>query len=159
MTSNSQISYDKLVDVHINNLNNIQSIIHRISNIGYTLFTICITICSIIFPLIYTLNINLVIRIGLTIALLILIISLFISHLINLKNEKIFRYIYLEKAKLDINNINNENKIKEILFFDFKEIKDKKNITILLSFKSWLTISWMPLFILNFVTLCLVFFI
>lgn len=123
MTSNYQISYDKLVDVHINNLNNIQSIIHRISNIGYTLFTICITICSIIFPLIYTLNINLVIRIGLTIALLILIISLFISHLINLKNEKIFRYIYLEKAKLDINNINNKNKIKEILFFDFKEIK------------------------------------
>lgn len=159
MTSNSQISYDKLVDVHINNLNNIQSIIHRISNIGYTLFTICITICSIIFPLIYTLNINLVIRIGLTIALLILIISLFISHLINLKNEKIFRYIYLEKTKLDINNINDKNKIKEILFLDFKEIKDKKNITILLSFKSWLTISWMPLFILNFVTLCLVFFI
>lgn len=79
---------DKLIDVHINNLNNIQKIISRLSNIGYTLLSLSLTIMSIILPLVYTLNIALKIRIILTVTLLVISVLFFVSHLINLRNEK-----------------------------------------------------------------------
>lgn len=119
---------DKLIDVHINNLNNIQKIISRLSNICYIILSLSLTIMSIILPLVYTLNIALKIRIILTVTLLVISVLFFVSHLINLRNEKIWRWIYDEKCNLDLNNLESQNKIKEILLLDFDKIKLDKRV-------------------------------
>lgn len=150
---------DKLIDVHINNLNNIQKIISRLSNIGYTLLSLSLTIMSIILPLVYTLNIALKIRIILTVTLLVISVLFFVSHLINLRNEKIWRWIYREKCNLDLNNLESQNKIKQILCNDFDKIKADKRVPIIKCLQSWLSIVWAIIFLLQIITLIVLFFI
>ncbi|MGL4183983.1 MAG: hypothetical protein ACRCRP_02500 [Metamycoplasmataceae bacterium] len=150
---------DKLADVHINNLNNIQKIISRLSNIGYTLLSLAVTISSITFSLIFSLNTSILIRLILTITLLVIIFSLFISHLVNLKDEKLWRLIYTNKTKLNLEELKSENKTQEILFIDFLQFKKNKSISIISCFKSWLTIVWSTLFLLAIVSMIVIFFI
>lgn len=150
---------DKLIDVHINNLNNIQKIISRLSNIGYTLLSLSLTIMSIILPLVYTLNIALKIRIILTVTLLVISVLFFVSHLINLRNEKIWRLVYDEKCNLDFNNLESQNKIKQILSNDFEKTKSDKCVPIITCLKSWLSIVRAMIFLLQIITLVVLFFI
>ncbi|MGL5358065.1 MAG: hypothetical protein ACRC9U_03365 [Metamycoplasmataceae bacterium] len=159
MTYTKNLAADKLVDVHINNLNNIQKIISRISNIGYTLLSLAVTISSIMFSLIFSLNVSSQIRLILTFTLFIIIFSLFISHLVNLKNEKLWRSIYTNKTKLNLEELKSENKIQEILFIDFAQFKKNKSISIISCLKSWLTIVWSTLFLLVIVSIIVIFFI
>lgn len=150
---------DKLIDVHINNLNNIQKIISRLSNIGYTLLSLSLTIMSIILPLVYTLNIALKIRIILIVTLLVISVLFFVSHLINLRNEKRWRLVYDEKCNLDLNNLESQNKIKQILSNDFEKTKSDKCVPIITCLKSWLSIVWAMIFLLQIITLVVLFFI
>lgn len=150
---------DKLIDVHINNLNNIQKIISRLSNICYIILSLSLTIMSIILPLVYTLKIALKIRIILTVTLLVISVLFFVSHLINLRNEKIWRWIYDEKCNLDLNNLESQNKIKQILSNDFEKTKSDKCVPIITCLKSWLSIVWAMIFLLQIITLVVLFFI
>lgn len=150
---------DKLIDVHINNLNNIQKIISRLSNIGYKILRLQLIIMSIALPLVYTLNIALKIRIILTVTLLVISVLFFVSHLINLRNEKIWRWIYREKCNLDLNNLESQNKIKQILLLDFDKIKADKCVPIIKCLQSWLSIVWAIIFLLQIITLVVLFFI
>ncbi|MGL5521895.1 MAG: hypothetical protein ACRDAW_01330 [Metamycoplasmataceae bacterium] len=159
MTCITNLAFDKLVDVHINNLNNIQKIISRLSNIGYTLLSLAITISSIMFSLIFSLNTSIQIRLILTITLLVIIFSLFISHLVNLKNEKLWILLYTNKSKLNLEELKSENKIQEILFIDFTQFKINKSISIISCLRSLLTIVWSSLFLLDIVSIIVIFFI
>lgn len=158
-TKTNDISNDKLIDLHINNLNNIQKIISRLSSIGYTLLTIAITICSITIPLIFTLKISITIKAIISISSFINLFCLFVSHLINLKNERIWKHIYNNIIAIDILSIKSMNKCKEILFIDFnkEKVKRKKEINIFNSLKSWLTISWVPILIFNLISIGLIY--
>ncbi len=133
-------SNDELIDVHINNLNNIQKIISRLSNIGYKILRLQLIIISITLPIVYTFNIALKIRIILTVTLLVISVLFFVSHLINLRNEKIWRWIYDKKCNLDLNNLESQNKIKQILSIDFEETKAYKRVPIIKCLQSWLSI-------------------
>lgn len=85
---------------------------------------------SIVLPLVYTLNIALKIGIILTVTLLVISVLFFVSHLINLRNEKIWRWIYREKCNLDLNNLESQNKIRQILLLDFDKTKSDKRVPI-----------------------------
>ncbi|MGL5438350.1 MAG: hypothetical protein ACRDA7_01295 [Metamycoplasmataceae bacterium] len=159
MTYTTNLVFNKLVDVHINNLNNIQKIISRLSNIGYTLISLAITISSIMFSLIFSLNTSIQIRLILTITLLVIIFSLFISHLVNLKNEKLWILLYTNKSKLNLEELKSENKIQEILFIDFAQFKINKSISIISCLRSLLTIVWSSLFLLVIVSIIVIFYI
>lgn len=149
---------DKLIDLHINNLNNIQSIITRMSNIGYTLIVLALSLTSIFIPLIFSLNISNIARMFLSICLSIILISLFISHLVNLKNEKLWRSIYNYKTKINLDKLNNnENKYEYILSIDFTKYKNDSNLKIVHSIKSWMSFVWLPLILFSLIIIGLVF--
>lgn len=153
-----KIDYNKLIDLHINNLNNIQLIITRMSNIGYTLIGLALSLTSIFIPLIFSLNISNIARMFLSICLSIILISLFISHLVNLKNEKLWRNIYNTKTKINLDNLNNsENKYEEILSIDFSKYKNNLNLKIIHSIKSWMSFVWLPLILFSLIIIGLVF--
>lgn len=154
----THIMKDKLIDLHINNLNNIQSIITRMSNIGYILIGLALSLTSIFIPLIFSLNISNIPRMFLSICLSIILISLFISHLVNLKNEKLWRSIYNSKTKINLDNLNdNENKYEYILSIDFTEYKNNSNLKIVHSIKSWMSFVWLPLILFSLIIIGLVF--
>lgn len=153
-----KVSKDKLVDLHINNLNNIQKIVDRLSKIGYTLISISMTIWSIMFPLIYSLNVEQIIRIVLVVTLFFSNLAFFVSFLINLRNEKIWRKIYDQKIKLDLENLNKKNKFEEILSFDFEKEKRGKVVTLYSCCKSWLSICWFIVFASEIISLFIVIF-
>lgn len=151
---------NKLIDLHINNLNNIQSIITKISNIGYILIGLALSFSSIFFSLIFSLNISIIARMFLSICLSIILISLFISHLVNLKNEKLWRIIYNTKAKINLDNLSNsENKYEEILSIDFEKYKNDSKLKIINSIKSWMSFVWIPLIFFSLIIIGLVFVI
>lgn len=153
-----KINDDKLIDLHINNLNNIQLIITRMSNIGYTLIGLALSLASIFVPLIFSLNISNIARMFLSICLSIILISLFISHLVNLKNEKLWRSIYNSKTKINLDNLNNsKNKYNEILSIDFAKYKNDSNLKVIHSIKSWMSFVWLPLILFSLIIIGLVF--
>lgn len=125
------------VDIYIFSLSNIQKIITRLSNIGYALFTITLTLLSIIASIIFSLNLNSTWKLWISIVSLVLISIFFSVNIINLRNEKIFRKIYDEKTKLNIE----KTSISEILTLkEFPTIK--KQIKISSCIKSFLTWMW-----------------
>lgn len=148
---------DNLVDLHINNLNNIQKIISRISNIGHLILTMTISISSILFPLIYAIETSIINKLLLGISSLIILICLFISHLVNLKNERLWRIVYESKAAIDIFSIKKNNKSKEIVYINFDELKNKNSIKLISLLKSWNSLIWVSFFVLNFVTIGVIF--
>ncbi|EGZ31300.1 hypothetical protein GUU_02673, partial [Malacoplasma iowae 695] len=75
---------DKIIDIHINNLNNLQNTIKRLSNIGYTLIAISTSIISIFVPLIFSLNLIKNSKIIMSYTLFLIIVCLFFSNLVNL---------------------------------------------------------------------------
>lgn len=153
-----KIDHNKFIDLHINNLNNIQSIITRMSNIGYILIGLALSLTSIFIPLIFSLNISNIARMFLSICLSIILISLFISHLVNLKNEKLWRSIYNSKTKINLDKFNNnENKYEYILSIDFTEYKNDSNLKIVHSIKSWMSFVWLPLILFSLIIIGLVF--
>ena len=153
------ILIDKLADIHINNLNNIQKVISRLSNIGYTIFSLAITFSSISFPLIYTFNIELNVRLILTAMMLVILLSFFISHLVNLKNERLWVYIYSDKIKMNILDLCKENSIIHVLKVDFRKCKKEKIIRVISCVKSWWTICWLSIILFNIITFIILFFI
>lgn len=153
-----KIDYNKLIDLHINNLNNIQLIITRMSNIGYTLIGLALSSTSIFILLIFSLNISNIARMFLSICLSIILISLFISHLVNLKNEKLWRSIYNSKTKINLDKLNNnENKYEYILSIDFTKYKNDPNLKTVHSIKSWMSFVWLPLILFSLIIIGLVF--
>lgn len=154
-----KIDDDKLIELHINNLNNIQSIITIMSNIGYTLIGLALSLASIFVPLIFSLNISNIARMFLSICLSIILISLFISHLVNLKNEKLWRSIYNSKTKINLDNLinNSKNKYHEILSIDFAKYKNDSNLKVIHSIKSWMSFVWLPLILFSLIIIGLVF--
>lgn len=154
----THIMNNKLIELHINNLNNIQSIITRMSNIGYILIGLALSLASIFVPLIFSLNISNITRMFLSICLSIILISLFISHLVNLKNEKLWRSIYNTKTKINLDNLNNiQNKYEEILSIDFSKYKNNSNLKIIHSIKSWMSFVWLPIILFSLIIIGLVF--
>lgn len=139
----------KLIDVHINNLNNIHNTISRLSNIGYTLISIVIGLSSIFFPIILSVKMNKISKNIITTINLFFILFLFFCSLINLRNERIWIKIYNEKSKINVFDIFKENKnpIKKILNYNFRNWK--KKITIFSSLKSFLSIIWVGLILIN----------
>ncbi|WPL35758.1 hypothetical protein [Malacoplasma iowae] len=96
------LNVDKIIDIHINNLNNLQNTIKRLSNIGYTLIAISTSIISIFVPLIFSLNLIKNSKIIMSYTLFLIIVCLFFSNLVNLRNERMFVFIYNQKSKIDI---------------------------------------------------------
>ncbi|VEU79181.1 Uncharacterised protein [Metamycoplasma cloacale] len=145
--------------VYINNLNTIQSIISRLSKIGITIFSVSLTIFSIMFPLILSLNIPKWARCFLCLSLIIIQFCFFISHLINLKNERIWIQIYEEKSKLNIADLQTNNNMPEILKNDFNSKKKFSNIRWSSLLKSWWSLCWFIIILLLIITNILIIFI
>lgn len=159
MTYTQKDIIPKIIDVHISNLNNIQKIISRLSNIGISIFSLAITIFSIFIPLIYSLNTTIKIRTILTISLLLITICFFIAHLVNLKNEKLWRLIYSDKTKINVLTLKSNNQIYEILKIDFEKYKKDKSIKLFTVIKSWWSICWFIMITFALITMVIIFFI
>lgn len=147
----------KLIDVHLNNLNNIQNTISRLSNIGLKLFSYALTITSLGIPLSFSINVSEIIRFLISFITFIVVLMLFISHLVNLKNERVWVKIYNSKANLNIAKIESENIIGEILKIDFQG--SKKEIKLHKVLRSWWTLCWLVMILLIIVVCILIFFI
>lgn len=147
----------KLIDVHLNNLNNIQNTISRLSNIGLKLFSYALTITSLGIPLSFSINVSEIIRFLISFITFIVVLMLFISHLVNLKNERVWVKIYNSKANLNIAKIESENIIGEILKIDFQGLK--KEIKLYKVLRSWWTLCWLVMILLIIVVCILIFFI
>lgn len=149
----------KILDVHTNNLNNIQKNIKRMSTIGYSLLTIAISFTSIITTLIYSINISKNAKIILNSFLIISIILFFISHLINHSNEKVWIEIYNDKTKIELDDLSDKNILSKILEIDFKKYKNKskKNIYKKCIFV-WLNFIWSIIFLFSIINIILIIF-
>lgn len=73
--------------------------------------------------------------------------------------KKIWRWIYREKCNLDLNNLESQNKIRQILLLDFDKTKSDKRVSIIKCLQSWLSIVWAIIFLLQIITLIVLFFI
>ena len=159
MTCTTKINNSKLVDVHINNLNNIQKIILRLSNIGVTIFSLTITIFSIMIPIVYSLSVVVYIRLILSLSLFLIVICFFIAHLINLRNEKLWIKIYNDKCKIKISTLKTDNSIYDILNVDFNKYKKVNDIKFSNLIKSWWSVCWFIMILFILATIVLIFFI
>lgn len=159
MTYTTEDINSKLIDIHINNLNNIQKIISRLSNIGISIFSLALTVFSICIPIIYSLNITIIIRFILAITTLIILLCFFIAHLINLRNERLWIKIYSDKTKVNILTLKSNNKIYELLKINFNEYKKNNTIKFWYLLKSWWSLCWLIIILFTIITMIIVFFI
>ncbi len=138
---------DNKTDLIIYNLNTIQSIITRVSNIGYTIIGLDITMCSIFLPLMFTIKAAKNIKCIIGSILLLMQIILRISYLINLRNEKAWRSLYNSKINTIISN--KEFELKSFLKLEFDQ--EKKKLKTIDIFKSWTSLLWISLIVLNII--------
>lgn len=146
-----------LNELHINRLNNIQSVISRLSNIGFTLISICLLINSIMIPLTFSIDTVWWIKIINSIILLISTSTLSYCHYKNLNNERKFRDLYDILSAINIEDFaEKDDPWLEHSKINIKSIDKLQVGRISISnknFKSWTNIVWFLIFLIDLIVL------
>lgn len=144
-----------LTSFHNNRLNNIQSTITRLSNIGYTLISIDLIISGIFVPLLFSLNIVWYGRICISVIKIIITLSMFYCFAINLNNERVFVNVYNKLLSLNLNELcktdNPWETISNINYLSIKKEIGKSNR--FKKYKSWVSILWGVIIVMDITVL------
>ncbi len=152
---------EQISNFHINRLNNIQSTITRLSNIGYTLLSINLIISGILLPLIFSLNMINYARITIAGIMVLTTIVMFYCFAVNLNNERVFVNIYNNLLEINLEELcNKENPWKEIASINYiqskKQLKEKANGSFkfrIKKYKSWVSLLWINILAIDIVAL------
>ncbi len=152
---------EALTSFHINRLNNVQSTINRLSNIGYTLLSLNLAISGIVIPILFSLSMTWYVRIVLAVVLVFVTCVMFYCFAVNLKNERIFIKVYNNLLAMDLNKLSQEEnpwaQIASVNFVKFKkenkELEKESFKTRMIKYKSWVSLLWMTILIIDIVSL------